>query len=74
MEKNFPKLFASVKDRLIAKKEIVGNNNQTIATIGDEFIVVEIVEYGFDLKSVEKPEILIRFLNSELKEHFNLKK
>ena len=73
MKRKFPKLFASVKDVLIAKKDIVGNENQKFAKVGDEFIVEKIVEYGFDLKSVKNPEILIRLLNSELKEYFSLK-
>ena len=73
MKREFPKLFASVKDVLIAKKSIINNDNQKLAEVGDEFIVEEIVEYGFDLKSMSNPQIIIRLLNSELNEYFILK-
>lgn len=73
MKKDFPKLFASVKDILILKRNISSSNNEKSAKVGDEFVVDKIVEYGFDLKSIANPEISVRLLNSEVYEYFDLK-
>jgi len=40
--------------------------------IGEKFKVDDIIGYGFDMFLIDKPNIYLRFLNSQMKDYFNI--
>lgn len=70
MKHELPELFAEKHHLLRVIKEIYSLDQLLLAEVGEEFVVEDIVGYGFDLVGKNNPMKQIRVLNSKMSEYF----
>jgi hypothetical protein len=66
-------LFCGIGQHLILKRKVIGSDGNTLSNQGEEFIVEDIIGFGFDLVHALNTELFIRVINSDMDSYFRLK-